>query len=90
MECFGNFIVEFFGGIFFGGIFWEIFYGRIFWGGIFWGGFFWVGFLGRNYLVEINKQFMFLSRFLVILSQCKEEEGRRMLILRSATQAHHT
>ena len=61
-----------FGMIFWGGIFWEIFFGRIilggfFWGGIVWedflGGFFSEEFLGRNYLVEINKELMFLSRF---------------------------
>ena len=27
------------------------------------GGFFWEEFFGRNYLVEINKELMFLSRF---------------------------
>ena len=36
-----------------GEIFWEDIFGRIFW----------EDFFGRNYLVEINKEFMFLSRF---------------------------
>jgi hypothetical protein len=27
------------------------------------GGFFWEEFFGRNYLVEINKEFMYFSRF---------------------------
>ena len=48
------------------------------------GGFFWEDFFGRNYLVDINKKFE------VILSKCKEEGGGRILILRSATQAHRT
>jgi hypothetical protein len=40
-------------------IFLEDFFGRIF--------------FGRNYLVEINKELMFLSRFWGNLSQCQEE-----------------
>ena len=48
-------------------IFWEDFFGRIFLGGFFWedflGGFFWEEFFGRNYLVEINKELMYFSRF---------------------------
>ena len=40
-------------GGFFGRVFWEEFFGRIFW----------EEFFGRNYLVEINKELMFLSRF---------------------------
>ena len=44
---------EFFGRNFLGGFFWEDFFGRIFW----------EEFFGRNYLVEINKELMFLSRF---------------------------
>jgi hypothetical protein len=45
-----------------GGSFWEDFFGRIFWED-FLGGFFWEEYFGRNYLVEINKELMFLSRF---------------------------
>ena len=44
----GNFLKEFFERNF-----WEDFLG----------GFFWEEFFGRNYLVEINKELMFLSRF---------------------------
>ena len=59
-------MAEFFGSIFLGGffgrIFWEDFFGRIFLGGFF-GRIFWEEFFGRNYLVEINKEFMFLPRF---------------------------
>ena len=47
--------------------FWEDFFGRIILGGFFWedflGGFFWEEFFGRNYLVEINKELMYFSRF---------------------------
>ena len=46
---------------FFKGIFWEDFLGGLFWED------FWEDFLeeffGRNYLIEINKELMFLSRF---------------------------
>jgi hypothetical protein len=68
----GNSLGGFFGRNFFGGIFWEESFGRIFLGGIFWedlfGRIFWEDFFGRkyfgrNYLVEINKELMFLSRF---------------------------
>jgi hypothetical protein len=69
---------EFFWRIFFGGFFfWEDFFGGIF---------------GRNYLVEIIKELMFLSRFWGNFISI-EKEGRRkeeFLILRSATQAHRT
>ena len=45
------------------------FFGEDFWGGFFGedflGGFFWEEFFGRNYLVEINKELMLLSRFWV-------------------------
>ena len=45
----------------------EDFFGRNFFGGFFFGGFFegffWEEFFGKNYLVEIKKEFMFLSRF---------------------------
>ena len=62
----GNFLAEFFLNFFlekfFGGTFLEDFLGRIF-RRIFLGGFFWEEFFGRNYLVEINKELMFLSRF---------------------------
>ena len=53
---------------FLGDIFWEDFSGRIFLGGFFWENFFgrdfWEKFFGRNYLVEINKELLFLSRYL--------------------------
>ena len=51
----GN-VWEFLGG-FFGGIYLEVFL-KDFLGGILWEEFF-----GKNYLVEIKKEFMFLSRF---------------------------
>ena len=51
---------------FFGEFFWKNilggFFGRIFWED-FLGGIFWEEIVGRNYLVEINKELMFLSRF---------------------------
>ena len=47
---------------FFGGFFGKIFLGGFF-GRIFLGGFFREEFFGRDYLVEINKELMFLSRF---------------------------
>ena len=61
----GIYLEEFFGrnfleGFFLGGFFWEDFFGRIFWKEFFW----------RNYLVEINKELMFLSRF------CLNAQGR--------------
>ena len=48
---------EFFGRYFLGGFFWEDFLGGFF------GRIFWEEFSGRNHLVEINKELMFLSRF---------------------------
>ena len=48
------------------------FFGRYFLGGFF-GGFFWEDFFRRNYLLEINKEFVFCQDFGVILSQWKEE-----------------
>jgi len=72
---FGNFLVGFFGRIFLGGFFWEIFFGRIFLGGIF-GMILLGGFFGRNYLVEINKELMFLSRFWGNFVS-RQKEGRR-------------
>ena len=42
--------------------FWENFFGRIFLGRISWEDFL-EEFFGRNYLVEIKKELMFLSRF---------------------------
>ena len=49
--------MDFWGG-FFGGIFWDFLGGFI-------GGIFWEDFSGRNYLVAINKELMFFSRFRV-------------------------
>ena len=57
----GGLFWNFFRG-FFGGILWEEFFGRIFLGEIFWEDFL-EEFFGRNYLVEIEKELMFLSRF---------------------------
>ena len=48
------------------------FFGRYFLGGFF-GGFFWEDLFRRNYLLEINKEFVFCQDFGVILSQWKEE-----------------
>ena len=59
----------------FGRIFREDFFGRNFLGGYLWKEFF-----ERNYLVEINKELMFLSRF---LDNFVSIQGRRILILRS-------
>ena len=42
---------------------------------IFFGGFFWNEVFGRNYLVEINEELMFLSRFWVNFVS-KQKEGR--------------
>ena len=51
---------------------------------------FWEEFFGRNSLVEINKELMPLSRFQGnFVSMHRKKEGR-ILILRSATQAHRT
>ena len=47
------------------------------------GRFFWEEYFKRNYLVEINKELMFLSRFWSTFVSM-----HRILILRSATQAH--
>jgi hypothetical protein len=58
------------GGFFLGGFFWEDFFGRIFW----------EEFFGRNYLVEVNKEFMFLSRFWGnFVSIHRKKEGRKNL-----------
>ena len=49
-------------------------------------------FFERNYLVEINKELVFLSRFWGNFVSM-HKEGRRkeeFLILRSTTQAHRT
>ena len=48
----------------------EEFFGRNFFEDIF-GRIFWEEFFGRNYLVEINKELMFLSRF------CLNAQGRK-------------
>ena len=53
-----------------GEIFWEDFLGGYFWED-FLGGILWEEFFGRNYLVEINKELMFLSRF------CLNAQGRK-------------
>ena len=58
-----------------GGIFLEEFFGRFFLGG-----FFGEEFFGRNYLVEINKELMFLSRF---WGNFVSMEGRRKEDFRS-------
>ena len=66
LDCLGKLFGNFFEGSF-GRIFWEISFGSSFWGVIFW----------RNYLVEINKGLMFLSRFwgyFVSMHRKKEEE----------------
>ena len=82
----GFFWETFFGRIFLGGFFWEDFFGRIFLRGFFWedflGGFFGEEFFGRNYLVEINKELMFLQDFGVILSQCTGRKNFRSLEVR--------
>ena len=78
LDFWGNFLVVFFfwGGGFFGrnflgGFSWEDFFGRFFWR------IFREEFFGRNYLVEINKELMFLSGFWGILSQGRRKEGGR-------------
>ena len=86
-EFFRNFLRGFFGRNFFEGIFWEKFFGRIFLGGFFWedfsgriffGRIFWEEFFGRNYLVEINKELMFLSKFWGnFVSMPGRKEGRK-------------
>ena len=58
-----------------GEIFWEDFFGRMFLGGFFWEDL-WEEFFGRNYLLEINKELMFWSRFwgdFVSMHRKKEE-----------------
>ena len=80
----GIYLEAFFGRNFLGGffwrIFWEDFYGRIF-GRIFFGRIirriFWEEFFGRNYLVEINKKLMFLSRF---WGDARRKEGLFILL----------
>ena len=97
LEFFWNFFWKFFG-VFVGGFFGRNF-GRNFWrnflggffGGIFLGGFFWEEYFGRNYLVEINKELMFLSRFLgnfVSMQEGRKEDKFRSLEVRR--QAHRT
>ena len=85
----GYFLEEFFWRIFLGGFFVRIFFVRILLGGYFWEDF-WKEFFGRNYLVEINKELMFLSRFWgnFVSMQGRKEGG--FSILRSAMQAHRT
>ena len=58
------------------------FLGRIFLWRNFLEEFFWQEFFGRNYLVEINKEFMFLKDFGVILSQCTGRKKFRSLEVR--------
>ena len=72
-EYFGGFFGRNFLGKFFWEDFWEEFFGEDFFGRIFWEEFF-----GRNYLVEINKVLMFLSRFWGNARRRKEEEFRSL------------
>ena len=60
--CEDFFLEEFFGDIFLDNLFWDNFFGGFFWED-FLGRIFVEEFFGRNYLVEINKELMFLSRF---------------------------
>jgi hypothetical protein len=55
------------------------FLGRNFLGGFFLGGFSWKEFFGRNYLIEINQELMFLSKFwgIFVSMQGRKEEGRK-------------
>jgi hypothetical protein len=58
--------------------------GEIF-GRIFLGGIFWEDFIGRNYLVEIIKELMFLSRFwgnFVSIKEGRKEDKFRSLEVR--------
>ena len=71
MGFLGDFLGNFLGGIF----------GRIFLGGFF-GRIFWEEFFGRNYLVEINKELMFLSRFWGNFVSMQEEEFRSLEVRR--------
>jgi hypothetical protein len=81
---FGEFFRRIFLKNFFEGIFWEKCFGRIFLGGFF-GRIFWEEFFGRNYLVEVNKELMFLSRFWGnFVSMHRKKEGG-ILILRSGS-----
>ena len=77
------------------GIFWEIdrkffgFFGNFF-GGFFWGRTFFGGFFGRNYLVEINKELKFLSRFWGnFVSMEKKKEGRILILRRAIASTSH-
>ena len=66
------FLEDFFWRVFLGGFFIKDFFGRIFWG----------EFFGRNYLVEINKELTFLSRFwgnFVSIKEGRRKEGGRIL-----------
>ena len=58
-----DFLGGFYGGIYLEDCFGEICFGEDFLGMIFFGGILWEEFFERNYLVEINKELMFLSRF---------------------------
>ena len=82
------------GEIFWEDFFWEDFLGGFFLGGFFWedslGGIFWEEFFGRTYLVEINKELMFLSRFWFFFVSMQGRKEGGILILRSASQAHRT
>ena len=71
----------FLGGIFLGGFLGGIFLGGFF-GEFFGGGFFGEEYFWRNYLVEINKKLMFLSRFLgnfVSMQEGRKEDKFRSL-----------
>ena len=71
----------------------RFFLGGFFWEEYFWEEFFWKDFFGRNDLVEINKELMFLTRFwgnFVSMHKEERKEEGEFLILRSATRAHRT
>ena len=57
------------------------------------GGFFWRIFLeeffGRNYLVEINKELMFLSRFWGNFVSMEKKEGRKFRSLEVRASISH-
>ena len=57
------------------GFFWRNLFGRIFLEDFF-GRIFWEEFFGRNYLVEVNKELMFLSRLWGNFVSMEKEEGR--------------
>ena len=78
--CLGIFWQDFFWRNLFGGIF----LGRNYLGGFFCGDFLW-GFFVRNYLVEINKELMFLSRIWDNFVSMQRKKDGRIFILRSAT-----